>query len=121
MRLPTRHITRLRLARQQPRDDGFHTSVRAGEQACPPMCSAKGPHLSGRHNPSARAKRTADYPTRIMAANLIRGNFIFRAGCNAEAPAVVGQRINPRLKPEDHKFQVIAFLETVERTQCADA
>src|SRR5712691_11532982 len=121
MRLPTQRITRLRLVRQPPRDDGFHTSVRAGEQACPPMCSAKGPHLSCRHNASARAKRTADYPTRIMAANLIRGNFIFRDGCNAEAPAVVGQRINPRLEPEDHKCQVIEYLETVDRTQCADA
>ncbi len=121
MRLPTRHITRLRLARQQPRDDGFHTSVRAGEHACPRMCSAKGPHLSGRHNPSARGKRTTYYPTRITATNLIRGNFKFRAGCNSQAPIVSGQRIKPKLMQEDHKFQVIELLETAESTQCADA
>jgi hypothetical protein len=121
MRLPTRRTTRSRLVRQQPRDDGFHSSVSAGEQAYPPKCSVKGPHLSGRHNPSARGKRTAAYPTRITATNLIRENFIFRAACNAEAPAMVGQRINPKLMQGDHQFQPIEFLETVERTQSADA
>jgi hypothetical protein len=46
---------------------------------------------------------------------------MIRARRNAKVPAMAGQRINPKLKQEDHKFQLKEFLEIMERTQCARA
>jgi hypothetical protein len=106
MRLPTQRTTKSPLVRQPVRDDRFHRSVRTGDRACPLMCSAKEQHPSGRYHISVRGKRTADYPLSIIATNLIRETLTIRAGCNAEAPAVVGQRINSKFKQGTYEFQL---------------
>ena len=120
MRLPTQRTTKSPLVRQPVRDDRFHRSVRTGERAWPLMCSAKEQHSGGRYHISVRGNRTADYPLRIIATNLIRETLIIRAGWNAVAPAVVGQRINPKFMQGLYEFQLEEFLETLEKTQCAD-
>jgi hypothetical protein len=70
------------------------------------MCSAKEQHLSGRLHASGRGKRTADYPLRIVATNLIRETLIICGGRRSEAPAVVAQRINSKFNQGIYEFQL---------------
>jgi hypothetical protein len=84
------------------------------------MCSAKGQHPNGSHRTSAQGKRTADYTIRVIATNLISGTVTVRAQSKAEALAEVEQQINPKLRQEGYEFQLVEFLETVEKIQCAD-
>ncbi len=120
MRLPTQYAPRSPLVRQQPRDDGSHRSVRTREQACSPKCSANEEHLSGKDGTSVPGNRTSEHTIRVIATNLSRQTVLIRAGCNAKAPGVVERRINPKLRQRIYEFQLEEFLETVERTQCAD-
>jgi hypothetical protein len=120
MRIATQVTTRSPLVRQPPRDDGFHRSIRTGERPCPLICSSGEQRPRGGYRASVRGKRTADYPLRIIARNLIRETLVIRAGCSAEAPEVGGQRINPMIMQGIYEFQLAEFLERVERTQCTD-
>lgn len=120
MRLPTRLTTRLPLVRQPAHDDLIYGSVRTGGQACPPTCSAKEHHLSGRHGTTVRGKRTPDHTVRVIATNLISGTASVLAQYKAGALAEIQLRINPKVRQDSYEFQLDEFLETVERTQCTD-
>jgi hypothetical protein len=85
------------------------------------VCSAREQFLNGCHKTSFRGKRVPERTVRIIAKNLVGGIATVRAQSNARALAEVAQRINPALKQDRYEFQLVEFLEIVQRTQCVDA
>src|SRR5882762_791730 len=89
--------------------------------ALPPRCSVKEEYLNGRRGTSVQGKRTAEYAIRVLATNLIVGTVTVRAQSKARTLAEVEQRIDPKLRQDRYEFQLVEFLETVQRTESVDA
>ncbi len=87
----------------------------------PPRCSVKEEYLNGRRGTSVQGKRTAEYAIRVIAKNLTCGTVTVRALSKARTLAEVEQGINPKLRQDRYEFQLVEFLETVQRTESVDA
>jgi len=66
-------------------------------------------------------KRTAEYAIRVIAKNLTCGTVTVRAQSKARTLAEVEQGITQSLRQDRYEFQLVEFLETVQRTESVDA
>jgi len=60
-------------------------------------------------------------PSGFIAKNLPCGTVTVRAQSKARTLAEVARRINPNRRQDRYEFQLVEFLETVQRTESVDA